>query len=93
MSSESETTLRRGCWCSSAQCEDGEETGVLGVVVGADAEEFGELGEGVALVVCDDGAEAGGAGVATGAAIAVGVESSLRRRGRRGWGRGTFGSV
>ena len=54
--------------------EDGEEAGVLSVVVGAVAEKFGEFSEGVALVIGDDGAEAGGAGVAAGAAIAVGVD-------------------
>ncbi len=59
--------------------EAGEEAGVLGVVVGAVAEEFGELGEGVAGFVLEDGAEAGGAGVAAGPAVAMGCDPA-------GWG-------
>ena len=51
-----------------------EEAGVLGVVVCAHAEEFGELGEDVAVVVLNESAVAGGARVATGSAVAVSVD-------------------
>ncbi len=54
------------------ELEAGEEAGVFGVVVGAEAEELGEFGKDVALGVGDLGAEAGGTGVAAGAAVAVG---------------------
>ena len=52
--------------------EGGEEAGVLGVVVGADAEELGEFGDDVAVGVGDLHAVACGAGVAAGAAVTVG---------------------
>ena len=52
--------------------EAAEEAGVLGVVVGAVAEELGELGEDVARLVLQDGPVAGRAGVAAGAAVTVG---------------------
>jgi hypothetical protein len=52
--------------------EASEEAGVLGVVVGAMAEEFRELGKDVSGIVLKDGTEAGGAGVAAGTAVAVG---------------------
>ena len=61
--------------------EAAEEAGVFGVVVGAHAEEFGELGEDHALVVLDEGTVAGGAGVAAGSAVAVGVDPVERLRG------------
>jgi hypothetical protein len=64
-----------------------EEAGVFGVVVGAHAEEFGELGEDHALVVLDEGSIAGGAGVAAGSAVAVGVDPV----GGCGFGGGGFG--
>ncbi len=54
--------------------EAGEEAGVLGVVVGADAEELAELGEDVAVGVLNEGSEAGGAGVAAGSSVAVGAD-------------------
>jgi hypothetical protein len=54
--------------------EAGEEAGVLGVVVGAHAEELAEFGKDGAVVVLDEGAVAGWAGVAAGAAVAVGVD-------------------
>ena len=54
------------------ELEAGEEAGVFGVVIGAEAEELGEFGEDVALCVGDLGAEAGGTGVTAGAAVAVG---------------------
>ena len=54
--------------------EAAEEAGVLGVVVGAHAEELGEFGEDVAFVVLDKCAVAGGAGIAAGSAVAVGVD-------------------
>ena len=49
----------------------GEQAGVLGDVVAAHAEELGELGEDVALLVVQDGAVAGGARVAARATVAV----------------------
>ncbi len=52
--------------------EAAEEAGVLGVVVGAVAEELGELGEDVAGFVLQDGPVAGRAGVAAGAAVTMG---------------------
>ncbi len=52
--------------------EGGEEAGVLGEVVGADAEKFGDLGEDLTVVVGDLGSEACGAGVSAGSAVAVG---------------------
>ena len=61
-----------------------EEAGVFGVVVGADAEELGEFGEDHAFVVLDEGSVAGGTGVAAGAAVAVGVDPVLVRRGSGG---------
>jgi hypothetical protein len=51
--------------------ENCEEAGVLGVVVGADAEEFAEFGEGFAARAGEDSSVAGGAGVATGSTVAV----------------------
>ena len=54
--------------------EDGQETAVLGVVVGLDAQEVAEAGHDAAVGVFNDGAEAGGAGVAAGAAVTVGGE-------------------
>ena len=68
--------------------EAGEEAGVLGVVVGADAEEFAEFGEDGALVVLDEGSEAGGAGVAAGSAVAVGVDPVVGCFCWRAWVRG-----
>ncbi len=75
--------------------EAGEEAGVFGVVVGADAEEFAKFGQDGALVVLDEGSEAGRAGVAAGSSVAVGVDPGGAfaeglggggpRRGR-GWG-------
>jgi len=50
----------------------GEQSAVLGDVVGAHAEELGEFGEDRAFWAEDVDAEAGGAGVATGAAVAEG---------------------
>ena len=52
--------------------EAAEEAGVLGVVVGANAEELGELGDDSAAGVLDEGSVAGRTGVATGSAVAVG---------------------
>jgi len=52
--------------------QDTQQTGVLGEVVGLDAEEFTQFGDEAAFGVFDDGAVAGGAGVAAGAAVAVG---------------------
>jgi hypothetical protein len=57
---------------AEGKVERGEQAGVLGEVVGLDAEELGKFGEDVAVGVLDEGAEAGGAGIAAGAAVAVG---------------------
>ena len=54
--------------------EHAKKAGVLGVVVGADAEELAQFGYDAAFGVLDDGAVAGGAGIASGAAVAVGGE-------------------
>src|ERR1019366_1376959 len=63
--------------------EGGEESLVLGVVVGVVAEVFAELGDRVAGGVGDGDTVAGGAGIAAGSAIDV---SSVRgRRGFRRW--------
>ncbi len=70
--------------------EAGEEAGVFGVVVGADAEEVGEFGEDDAVVVGDLGSVAGGAGVAAGSAVAVGVDPD-GFGGCFGFGGGGFG--
>ena len=61
--------------------EAAEEAGVLGVVVGAVAEELGELGEDVAGFVLQDGAVAGRARVAACAAVTMGGDPA-------GFGRG-----
>ena len=74
MSSESRDDAEAGVVVVEGVLEAGEEAGVLGVVVGADAEELAEFGEDHALVVLDEGSVAGGAGVAAGAAVAVGVD-------------------
>ena len=52
--------------------EAAEQAGVFGVVVGAVAEELGQLGEDAAGFVLEERAVAGGAGVAAGSAVAVG---------------------
>lgn len=73
------------------ELKGGEETGVLGEVVGADAEELGELGEDVAGAVGDLGTEAGWAGVSSGAAVAVGgdgVSGGVREEGGGAGGHG-----
>jgi hypothetical protein len=51
-----------------------EQARVLGVVVGAHAEEFAEFRENCAFVVLNESAVAGGPGIATGSAVAVGVD-------------------
>lgn len=51
--------------------EGGEEAGVLRVVIGANPEEFIELGDDEAVGVGDLRSVAGGAGVAAGASVAV----------------------
>ena len=68
--------------------EAAEEAGVLGVVVGAHAEELGEFGEDGAFVVLDEGSVAGGAGVAAGSSVAVGVDPVGLFCGGRIWGWG-----
>ena len=65
--------------------EHAKKAGVLGVVVGADAEELAQFGYDAAFGVLDDGAVAGGAGIASGAAVAVGGEEFA---GGFGWGIG-----
>ena len=72
------------------EVEGGEQAGVLGEVVGLDAEEFREFGEDVAVGVLDEGAEAGGAGVAARAAVAVGGDPTAAGLllGRTGFGGG-----
>jgi hypothetical protein len=52
--------------------EAAEQAGVFGVVVGAVAEELGQLGQDAAGFVLQERALAGGAGVAAGSAVAVG---------------------
>jgi hypothetical protein len=54
--------------------EDGEQAGVLGEVIGLDAQKLAQFGQDAALGVMNDGAKAGGAGIATGAAIAMGCD-------------------
>ena len=54
--------------------EAAEEAGVFCVVVGAVAEEFGELGEYLAVGILDEGSVACGAGVAARAAVAMGCD-------------------
>jgi hypothetical protein len=51
-----------------------EEAGVLGVIVGPNAEELGEFGDYHAFVILDEGSIAGWAGVSAGSAVAVGVD-------------------
>ena len=58
--------------------EGGQEAGVFGVVVGADAKELAELGDDVAVGVLNEGSEAGGAGVAAGSSVAMGADPVFR---------------
>ena len=51
--------------------EASKQAGVLGVVIGADAEELAKFCQNGALVVLDEGSEAGRTGVAAGSSVAM----------------------
>ena len=52
--------------------QDRQQAGVLGVVIGADAEEFAQFGQRLAVRAGQDGSKASRAGVSAGSAVAVG---------------------
>ena len=61
-----------------------QEPGIFGKVIGLDAQEFAQFGNGLALGVLNDGTIAGGAGVAPGTSIAVGGKPGGGRLGGGG---------